>query len=701
MSVLDLNAKIGLDDSDYKEGIKNLGVIGQAAGKIIADGFEKAVSAVASFASDSIKAGAAFDSSMSQVAATMGITNEELNNNIVSVGDFTGSLRDFAQEMGSTTAFSASQAADALNYMALAGYDAATSVSMLPNVLNLAAAGGIELAAASDMVTDASSALGLDIEHTTLMVDQMAAASSKSNTSVAQLGEAFLAIGGTAKNLSGGTVELSQTLGILADNGIKGSEAGTHLRNIMLSLTPSTDAAAEAFEQLGVQAYDSEGNMRNMSDIFGEMSAAMDGMSSEEKTNIISAMFNKTDISSVNALLATSADRWDELGAAIDDSAGAAEAMANTQLDNLNGDITLLQSALEGAQIAVSDALTPALREFVQLGADGLSQLTSAFQEDGLAGAVDVFGDLLSNGLQMILDGLPEAMDAGFQVLGAIGQGIIDNLPLMADSAIEILVNLANGISENLPELVPTIIDVILNIVDTLTNNMGVMADAAINLMLGLTMGLVNAIPELVDRVPMIIMSIVTALYENRGKILNAGVTMLLSLARGIISAIPRLVVQIPTVARAAINAFKTNLVGIKDVGVNLVKGLWEGIGDMVGWITDKIKGFGENILSGIKSFFGIHSPSTLMRDEIGKNLALGVAVGWEDEFPAIKQSIEHDIIAPDMNAVSYGNTGGRVDNSSWVINVYGSANMSVNELADAVADKINRQVRNKRTVMA
>ena len=147
----------------------------------------------------------------------MGVTVDEI-----------GELRDFAQEMGSTTAFSATEAADALNYMALAGYDAETSMTMLPNVLNLAAAGGMELATASDMVTDSQTALGLSLEETSTLVDQMALASSKTNTSVSQLGEAILSIGGTAKNLSGGTTELNQVLGLLADNGIKGAEAGTH-----------------------------------------------------------------------------------------------------------------------------------------------------------------------------------------------------------------------------------------------------------------------------------------------------------------------------------------------------------------------------------------------------------------------------------------------------------------------------------------
>lgn len=310
----------------------------------------------------SVKSTMDFDSAMSQVAATMGVTNEEVQD-----------LRDFAIQMGSTTAFSATEAAEALNYMALAGYSAEESMEMLPTVLNLAAAGNMDLAAASDMVTDSQTALGLSMEETETMVDQMAKTSSTTNTSVEQLGEAILTIGPTAKSMAGGTRELNQVLGILADNGIKGSEAGTHLRNIMLSF--NTDKAKNAFKDLGVEIYDAEGNMRSFEDIFPELQKAMEGMSSEERTAFLSKIFNKTDLAAVNSLLDTSADRWDEVGEAIDNAGGAAEQMADTQLDNLGGSITLLKSALEGAGIAIGATLAPMLRKL----ADWLNVIVTKF----------------------------------------------------------------------------------------------------------------------------------------------------------------------------------------------------------------------------------------------------------------------------------------------------------------------------------
>lgn len=381
MNVFELVASLTLDTKEYERGLKS--AKGMATGtsqditKSVANvkkGVLVATGAIAAgitaFGVSSVKAGAEFDTSMSQVAATMGKTNAELQQEVGEVdlawGHFSGNLREYAQEMGKHTAFSATEAADALNYMALAGYDTQKSMQMLPNVLNLAAAGSMDLATASDMVTDASSALGLSTEETTALVDQMAMASTKSNTSVSQLGEAYLTVGGTAKQLKGGTTELSTALGILADNGIKGSEGGTILRNAITSLTAPTSRAQKELDALGVSVFDSEGNMRSMNDIMADLDSSMKNMTGKERAEAMSKIFNKRDLKGIEALLAGAGDRWNELSGYIDDAQGSAQKMADTQLDNLQGDIILLKSAWEGLQISVSDKVTPALRGLVQ-----------------------------------------------------------------------------------------------------------------------------------------------------------------------------------------------------------------------------------------------------------------------------------------------------------------------------------------------
>ena len=302
---------------------------------------------------------------MSQVQATMGITKDSMskvNGQSVNTMD---TLSKLAKKMGAETAFSASECAEALNYLALAGYDTEQMCNTLPTVLNLAAAGDIALADASDMVTDAMSALGMGVDEAETMVDQMAKTASTTNTSVAQLGEGILTIGATAKSIKGGTAELNTALGILANNGIKGAEGGTHLRNIILSLQNPTDKAAAQMEALGISVYDSEGNMRSMNDILGDLNKSMDGMTSAEKSNIIGTIFNKTDLSSVNALLANTGSTWDSLQKSITESGGAAQQMADTQLDNLQGQITILKSALEGLAISFGELLMPAIKQIV------------------------------------------------------------------------------------------------------------------------------------------------------------------------------------------------------------------------------------------------------------------------------------------------------------------------------------------------
>ena len=206
------------------------------------------------------------------------------------------------------------------------------------------------------------SALGMETSEADTMVDQMSKTASTTNTSVAQLGEAILTIGATAKTVKGGTAELNTALGILANNGIKGAEGGTHLRNVILALQSPTDKAAACMESLGVEVYDSEGNMRSLNDILGYLNTSMDGMTSAEKQNIISSIFNKTDLAAVNSLLSNTGDSWDSLQQSITESGGAAQQMADTQMDNLSGQITILKSALEGLAISFGEILMPKIR---------------------------------------------------------------------------------------------------------------------------------------------------------------------------------------------------------------------------------------------------------------------------------------------------------------------------------------------------
>lgn len=364
-------SKFGNSVNKLSGDLNRINAVGTKVFKAIGKAAKVAGAGVAAGLGASIKVGADFEKQMSSVKAISGATDEEMKH-----------LEKTALQYGSTTSFTAKESGEALEYMALAGYDAEKSIEMLPNVLNLAAAGDMDLARASDQVTDAQSALGLSMEETTTLVDQMAQTASKSNTSVEQLGDAILQVGGTAKVLHGGTTELNEVLGILADNGIKGSEGGTKLRNMILSLTAPTDKAAGVMEQLGLNVKDSKGNFRDLSSIMQELNDKTKNMGDVEKSALLKKLFNKTDIKAVNALLGTSKKRWDELGGEIEEASGAADKMAKTKLDNLSGDITLMKSALEGAGVKIYKELQGPLRELVQGATKGIQSFADWFIEN-------------------------------------------------------------------------------------------------------------------------------------------------------------------------------------------------------------------------------------------------------------------------------------------------------------------------------
>lgn len=463
MNVFDLFAKISLDTKPYEtalSGAKSLaGTVMDGIGGIFSRAADLAVSALSTaanaakgFVADSVQTGMIFDKAMSQVAATMGKTSEEVTE-----------LREFAREMGAQTKYSATEAAEALNYMALAGYDTATSIAMLPNVLNLAAAGNFALARASDMVTDTQTAFGLTIERTTQMVDEMAKAASTGNTSVEQLGDAFLTVGGLAKELNGGMVtladgtkaevdgvqELEIALTAMANAGIKGSEAGTHMRNMLLKLTSPTSDGIEAFTELGVSVFDASGKMNSMKDIFGDLSKALSKLTQEEKLKRISALFNARDTASAEALLAAVGQDWDKIGAAILDSAGAAEKMAETQLDNLAGDTQILKSAMDELKISISDLVTPALRGLAKSGTAAIQNLAKAVKSYGIREGIEQWFDLESIIYTKKWNKIwPEIRSLGENVVTNLKNGILENAGAVGAAIPEILTKFGEKITD-------------------------------------------------------------------------------------------------------------------------------------------------------------------------------------------------------------------------------------------------------------
>ena len=643
MNLFDLVATLSLDSSDFDKGLSIAKTAMSSLGTGIKKGLAAARTAVVGFGKSAVAVGAQFDTSMSQVTATMGNVDDmgkksfaKLKKSAKDLGvafDETTTatelsrevLRAFAKKEGSETAFSASQAAEALNYMALAGYNANTSMKMLPNVLNLAAAGSINLAEASDMVTDVQSALGLKLDETSELVDKMAKASSKTNTSVAQLGEAMLTVGGTAKNLKGGTTELSVALGLLADNGIKGSEGGTALRNIILSLSAPTDSAAKALKALGVEVFDEQGNMRDLESIFADLNASLSTMSQGEQTQVLNKIFNKVDLKSANALLGTSVDRWDEVTTEINNATGAAQKMADTQLDNLNGNITIFRSALEGAQIEISERLTPTLNDFVKIGTQGLSDITAGLKSGGVQGASTALGNFLAEGIAVITDKIPVFIEAGSNLIEALLDGINSNMTKIVNGAANIITQFVQGLVRNLPKLIKGIFTMRVELIKTLSNQIPKILESLIDSnLIGTLIGtllegwtkIIESIAEMVsnpDSMRSIIDSIFTAINsiialisnpENLQKILFAVVTIIEQIAFALIDALPQLVEGIMTLIDNVV-AFVTNpenIVKMIELAAKLIialaAGLLAAVPKLLVGIGEIIKTVIENIVN-------------------------------------------------------------------------------------------------------
>ena len=581
-----------------------------------------------------VSTAANFESSMSQVQATMGITKDAMstvNGESVNTMD---TLSALAKKMGSETAFSASECAEALNYLALAGYDTQQMCDTLPTVLNLAAAGGIDLAAASDMVTDAMSALGMGVDEAGTMVDQMAKTASTTNTSVAQLGEGILTIGATAKTVKGGTAELNTALGILANNGIKGAEGGTHLRNVILSLQNPTDKAAACMEQLGLDVYDSEGNMRSLNDILGDLNTSMDGMTAAEKSNIIGQIFNKTDLSSVNALLANTGSTWDELQQSIIDSGGAAQQMADTQLDNLQGQITILKSALEGLAISFGELLLPAIKMivgWVQKFVDWLNGMdegtkkvitTVALLAAALGPVLIVVGKVVSavGTIMTIVPKVAGVINTVKTAFAALNTTMLANPIFLIIAAITALVAafiyLWNtnedfrqfwiNLWENVKEVAIAVWEAIKNFFTAAWEAISSTAQAVWNGIKDFFSGLWEGIKSIFSTVVEVIKTIITT-YFNIYKtiittVLNAIKTVFTTVWNGIKTVVTTVVTAIQTFITTAWNAIKNTVTTVLNAIKTVITTVWNAIKSAVTTVVNAIKNVISTVWNGIKN---------------------------------------------------------------------------------------------------
>ena len=374
--------------------------------QVVVDVLRNCAHAIKEVATAAIEVGMKFDASMSNVQALSGATGETLE-----------ALGNKAREMGSKTIYSASESADAFSYMALAGWDAKQMLEGIEPVLNLAAAANMDLAEASDIVTDYITAFGLKAEDAAHFSDAMATAMSTSNTTVELLGESYKNCAATCGSMGIAMEDATAVLATMANAGVKGGEAGTALNSILTRLATNTKNCNDKLEQYGVSVYDQSGKMNSLSSILNGLAEVWGDLSQQEQAALAKSIAGVSHYSKFQTIMLgvsqaakEGGQSFDDYAASLRDCEGAAEDMAKVMQDNLQGDITILKSALEGLGIATEGVFDDAFREAVQGATDAVAQLEDSVSNGDLGVSLAALGDALAEMTENLVDAAEEGL---------------------------------------------------------------------------------------------------------------------------------------------------------------------------------------------------------------------------------------------------------------------------------------------------
>ena len=448
----------------------------------------------------------------------------------------------------------------------------------------------------------------------------------------------------------------------------------------------------EAYKKLGVTVTDANGNLRDGETVYWETIDALKGIENEtERDALAMELFGKSaqELNTIVEMgsegVAEYTQKAVDMGAVLGGEGLQALGALDDQMQIFKGTTGATKNILASA---FAPAMTMALEGVNGLGGalnglvaavvsgEGVDQALNRVDEavDSMVAGISevlpqvttIAGELFSTLLGVIAENLPTLLEEGAKMLSSLLSGIsnnigtvmttvmsvvqtllttiIQNLPTIISMGIQMLTSLIQGIANTLPELIPLCVDTVILVVETLIDNIDLIINAGIDLIIGLAEGLIVAVPTLLEKIPILINAVVEALTSNLPALLAMGVQLTVELALGLIAAIPQLVTQIPQIIAAIIGGLAKGVAGVASVGGDLVRGLWNGISNMASWVISKIQGFGQTILNSLKSFFGIHSPSTVYKDEIGTNLALGVGEGFADTMEDVSAEMQNSI---------------------------------------------------------
>ena len=543
----------------------------------------------------------------------------------------------------------------------------------------------------------------------------------KYNAEIEQLQTSFEVMTGSAEKAQSIIKEL-QEIGASTPFEVKGLAETTQL---LMNYGLEADDAIDKMMMLGDIAQGSSEKMNRIAMAYGQMSSA-GKVQLEDIKQMIEAGFNplqeisKTTGESMASLydrISKGTISVDEITASMERSTSAGGKYFQSmekQSKTLNGQISTLKDNFSMfAGVLAEDTTNAITSEFLPAINDTIQAMQEGFSEEGFEGLATAFADGFTNILTMLVEKAPEfvnvavtiiqslikgfqenqetILNSAFEIINLLINGLISMMPQLLEMGMQLIIQLMLGLAQQAPELVPQIVDIIIRMLEVFNENFDKFLLAGVQLILGLIEGLIKSIPTIIKNLPTILLAILN--FFTASKLISAGATLLKGLGTGLINGIPNLLKNIPKIIGNMVTAFKNNGLGaFKDIGINLVKGLWNGINSVKNWILDKISGFGKSIVSGLKSFFGIHSPSTLMRDEIGKYIAEGVGVGFEDELGSVYDDMQKaiDLETEKMSAnVQTGNVYNKVMNTTPV-QVNGTYTSTLEVNGEVLAEVVN-----------
>jgi TP901 family phage tail tape measure protein len=430
----------GLDTSGIEKDLSKMGKLAKTGLKTVATAVSAVSTALGGTAAAAVKVGVSFESEMSKVSAISGATGDELQK-----------LTDKAKEMGAKTKFSASESAQAMEYMAMAGWKTQDMLSGIEGIMDLAAASGEDLATTSDIVTDALTAMGLAASDSTHFANVLAAASSNANTNVSMMGETFKYAAPVAGALGYNIEDLSQVIGLMANSGIKGTQAGTALRSVLTRLAKPPKEASAALDKYDISMKNADGSMKTLMQVMENMRDSLQGLPADEQAAAAAAIGGQEAMSGLLAIVNASQGDFDKLASAIKNADGTAANMSETMQDNLEGAVTILKSSLEGLGIEIYESLDTPLKNTAVQATQAVGDMTDAFKNGGLKPAVKEAGNIFADFAVDAASHAPEMVDTAVDFIESFVSGVSGNKGRLLTAAAEVAESIAGGLASLLP----------------------------------------------------------------------------------------------------------------------------------------------------------------------------------------------------------------------------------------------------------